>query len=355
MPTTRDSVTDRRARILASPQYTSGAFRNPSGLGPRLQAGSTWPVMRDFLFVRGERRPPAPLPTVDPREGWARPPSTGLRVTWLGHSTMVVEIDGVRLLTDPVWGERVSPIPFAGPRRFQPVPVAISALPPLDVVLLTHDHFDHLDKPTIAALAPTSVPFVTSLGVGARLEAWGIAPARITELDWWESTEVVGASGASIRMTAGPAQHFSGRGITDRNQTLWSSFALRGPERSMFYSGDTGLIPEYADIGARLGPFDMVALEVGAHHPAWGTIHLGPDNAVEAWRMLGSGAFLPVHWGAFDLALHDWHEPIERLVAIAAASPFPLLTPRIGEPFEPLMAREIEPWWRPSMRRATSL
>ena len=244
------------------------------------------------------------------------PPETGLRATWLGHSTVLVEVDGLRILTDPVWGNRASPSRIAGPKRFQPVPVAIEALPPLDAVIISHDHYDHLDYPTILALAASNVPFYTSLGVGAHLESWGIAPERIVELDWWETATL---PGAELTISASPSRHFSGRGLS-RNLTLWSSFAVRGPRHSFFFSGDTGLTPEYADIAARLGPFDLVMLEVGAFHPSWGEIHLGPENALEAHALLGGGAFLPVHWGTFNLAIHAWDDPAETLVRLGHAA-----------------------------------
>jgi L-ascorbate metabolism protein UlaG (beta-lactamase superfamily) len=272
---------------------------------------------------------------------WARPVETGLRATWLGHSTVLVEIDGMRVLTDPVWGERASPMSFAGPRRFHPVPVPVAALPPLDAVVISHDHYDHLDHPTVLQLARLGVPFVTSLGVGAHLEAWGVPPERITELDWWESVEIGGAT-----ITAAPSQHFSGRTVRDRNRTAWSSFQVRGSRHSFFFSGDTGLTPEYAEIRDRLGPLDLVMLEVGAFHPAWGDIHLGPENALAAHALLGGGAFLPVHWGTFNLALHAWDDPPESLVRLAPARSVQLVMPRLGEPVEPSRVDRVDAWWR---------
>lgn len=169
--------------------------------------------------------PGAPLPSVDPREAWGRPSASGLRTTWLGHATVLLEMDGHRVLTDPVWGTRASPFRLLGPKRFQPVPLRLREMPEVDVVVISHDHYDHLDYPTIHALARRSnVPFVTSLGVGAHLQAWGIAPERITELDWWETHRV---PGTGLSVTAAPSQHFSGRGLKDRNATLWSSMVLR--------------------------------------------------------------------------------------------------------------------------------
>jgi L-ascorbate metabolism protein UlaG (beta-lactamase superfamily) len=334
----------RLERMQASLRWLGGAFRNVHPVLPGLRdLSAPRPTLTEFLCGGNRRVPSGPLPSLNPLEPWAKPPGSGLRATWLGHSTVLLEIGGLRLLTDPVWGPRASPSRLAGPKRFQPVPVALKRMPPVDLVLLSHDHYDHLDYPTVRELARTGVPFVTSLGVGAHLEAFGVRPELITELDWWESHRL---PNADLTVTAAPSQHFSGRGLKDRNATLWSSFAIHAPRHRVFFSGDTGLTPEYAAIRERLGPFDLVLLEVGAFHPAWGDIHLGPANALEAHALLGGGAFLPVHWGTFSLALHAWDEPAETLFAQAPQRGVPLLMPRLGEPVEPAHAPTVVPWWR---------
>jgi L-ascorbate metabolism protein UlaG (beta-lactamase superfamily) len=227
--------------------------------------------------------------------------------------------------------------------------VALRAMPPIDLVLVSHDHYDHLDYPTIRELARTNVPFVTSLGVGAHLEAFGVAPGRITELDWWESHTL---PNSELEISAAPSQHFSGRGLKDRNATLWSSMVIRTAKHSVFFSGDTGLTTEYAAIRERLGPFDLVMLEVGAFHPSWGDIHLGPENALEAHALLGGGAFLPVHWGTFSLAMHAWDEPAETLLSLAPRQGVHLVMPQLGEPVEPVQVESVTPWWRQVETRA---
>lgn len=330
----------RAERTHASPQFSDGRFRNPSGASPSL-SGPPLPLIGEYFFGGGRREPSSPLPVEDPREAWTRPVDAGLRVTWLGHSTALLEVDGRRVLTDPVFGERASPVSFAGPRRFHPVPVALDALPPLDAVLLSHDHFDHLCRATMTALARRRVPVVTALGVGGHLEAFGVDPAVITELDWGEGAEVGG-----LRFTATPSQHFSGRGVTGRDRTLWASWVVSGARRKVFFSGDTGLTPAFADIGRAHGPFDLVMLEVGAFHPAWKSIHLGPENALAAFEMLGGGTLLPVHWGTFNLALHDWDEPAETLVTLARERGARVITPPIGRAFEPERVEGPTPWWR---------
>ena len=307
----------RLERIKASPRWNGERFRNVHAILPGLRdPGASMPTLRDFLCGGDRRVPRGPLPSMSPLDAWNKPPASGLRATWLGHSTVLIEIEGVRVLTDPVWGPRASPSRFAGPRRFQPVPVSLRALPPLDVVIVSHDHYDHLDYPSIRRLAKLDVPFVTSLGVGAHLEAWGVRPERIVELDWWESHRL---PSSGLTLTAAPSQHFSGRGLKDRNATLWSSIVIRSERHAVFFSGDTGLTTEYQTIRERLGPFDLVMLEVGAFHPAWGDIHLGPENALKALTLLGGGAFLPVHWGTFSLAMHAWDQPAETLLRLAPA------------------------------------
>jgi L-ascorbate metabolism protein UlaG (beta-lactamase superfamily) len=333
----------RLERIKASPLWAGDRFQNVHPVLPNLRDPAVpMPSLKDFL-CGGERRVPrAPLPSMNPLTAWAKKPQSGLRVTWLGHSTMLIEIDGVRILTDPVWGPRASPSALVGPKRFQAVPVSLREMPPVDVVFVSHDHYDHLDYPTIRALAKTRVPFVTSLGVGAHLEYWGVQAERIAELDWWESYSL---PNTDVVLTAAPSQHFSGRGLKDRNATLWSSLAIRSSRHAVFFSGDTGLTTEYRSIRDRLGPFDVVMLEIGAFYPAWGDIHLGPDNALEAHAMLG-GLFMPVHWGTFSLAMHAWDQPAERLLELAPRTDAQLLMPLLGQPVEPAYAEIVKPWWR---------
>lgn len=332
----------RRERMLASPQFRAGRFHNLGDVQPGLR-GSPWPVMREMWRGRKLRVPSAPLPVERPHAHWQRPVQSGLRVTWLGHSTLLLEIDGVRVLTDPVFGERASPLSFAGPKRFHPVPATIDELPPLHCVLLSHNHHDHLCPESIRALARRQVPIVTSLGVGADLERAGADPEHIIELDWWQEHVL---PGGALSLTATPAQHFSGRGLTDRNATLWSSWVLTSARRRLFFSGDTGLTEQFSQIAERLGPFELTMLEIGAWNEAWGEMHLGPANAVRAFELLGGGALLPVHWGTFDLALHRWDEPAEATFQLCAQRGLRLLTPRCGLPLEPAHQEAPQPWWR---------
>ena len=330
----------RRERMQSSPHARGGRFRNLSHIEPDLQ-GFAPSIAGDFLLNGARRAPKAPLPAHDPRSVWKRVPESGLRVTWLGHSTLLLEVDGLRILTDPVFGERASPVSFMGPKRFHAVPVPIPELPPIDVLLLSHDHYDHLCRSSIHQLAKLPMQVVTALGVAKHLEVYGMPPERIHELDWNESVELPG-----VRFTATPAQHFSGRGMGDRNATLWASWVIETSHHKLFFSGDTGLFPELADIGRKHGPFDLTMLEIGAYHPAWGTIHLGPENALLAHDMLQGRMLLPVHWGTFDLALHTWEQPAEDLYRLAAERSTHIITPGLGAPIEPAHSKEPTPWWR---------
>ena len=335
---------ERLDRIQRSPNYGDGAFRNPDTTS-MVSNGRTWQMTRRWLGGHEQRVPPGSMPVVlRTRADFAQPPASGLRATWLGHSTVLLEIDGARLLTDPVWARRISPSSLIGPKRFHAPPLALEDLPPLDAILASHDHYDHLDRGVIRALArnvaQARARFVVPLGVGAHLERWGVSAERITELDWTESTTV-----GPLTITATPARHFSGRGLTDRNHTLWASWSVAGPKHRVFHSGDTGPFAGFMDIGAQHGPFDLTLIKIGAYDREWPDIHLNPEQAVDAHAKLRGKLLLPIHWGTFNLAFHAWDEPAERVVAAAAAGT-QLVVPRPGESVEPATARPVERWWR---------
>ncbi len=336
---------ERLARIQRSPNYRDGSFQNPDATS-LASDGSTWKTIRRWLGGHEQRVPPGPMPIVSlTRADFAQQPASGLRATWLGHSTVLVEIDGARILFDPVWARRASPSSLIGPKRFHEPPLALENLPPLDAIVASHDHYDHLDRGVVRALARSAAQsralFVVPLGVGAHLEKWGVATDRITELDWSESTTV-----GPLTLTATPARHFSGRGLSDRNHTLWASWSVAGPTHRVFHSGDTGPFAGFVDIGTVHGPFDLTLIKIGAYGDTWPDIHLTPEQAVDANRKLRGKLLLPIHWGTFNLAFHAWDEPPERVVAAAVAGNTRLIVPKPGESIEPATARPTQPWWR---------
>lgn len=268
-------------------------------------------------------------------------PANTLRVTLIGHSSLLIEIDGKRILTDPVWVKRASPVQFFGPERFFPAPIALADLPPIDAIIISHDHFDHLDEATVKTLGKKSIPFFCSLGVGKILENWGISKNQITEFDWWQEKEIW----PGFTLAAAPARHFSGRGIFNRNTTLWASYIIKGPKHKVYFGADSGMHPLFKTIGEKYGPFDLAMLEIGASNPLWQDIHMGPDLAAEAFTAVNANLMMPIHWGTFNLALHAWTQPIERLLELAPQKKIPLLVPQPGETYTYNGKPYINHWW----------
>jgi L-ascorbate metabolism protein UlaG (beta-lactamase superfamily) len=326
---------DRLVRMQASPQYGDGVFENPQ------------PMYNDYMGMFtgftdlspvAEADPPPPSLAIEPG---VYDTDAGLRVSWFGHSSMLFEVDGARFLVDPIWGERAGPVDWAGPKRWYAPPIGLEELPDVDAVLISHDHYDHLDHPTFEVLKSWDTTFIVPLGVGAHLEYWGVPPERIVELDWWETAQV-----GQVTVTSTPARHASGRQAFDQMATLWTGFALNGPEHDLYYSGDTGWFDALDDIGQRLGPFDVALVEVGAYNAAWPDWHIGPEQAVKASLAVRGELFVPVHWGMWNLAMHGWTEPAERVLVAAEDQGVRAYLPKPGEVFLP---NEVEPtttrWW----------
>ncbi len=333
----------RLERARRSALWSGGRFHNPTPT-ETLRPSHVPATLRLHFGGTEARYPPGPIPVVArARRDFSAPPASGLRLTWMGHAGVLVEIDGGLFLTDPVWSERVSPSSLIGPKRFFAPPIALEDLPPLDAVLISHDHYDHLDMDTVKALGRRGSRFLAPLGVGAHLEKWGIAPARISELDWGERQSIGGHT-----LVATPARHFSGRGVAARDATLWCSWVIAGPAHRVFHSGDSGYFEGFREIGAEYGPFDATLMSAGAYGPTWPDIHMNPEELVRAHVDLGGRLLVPIHWATFNLAFHAWNEPVTRAAAAAGQLHVRIAYPRPGEMLEPstVPASALEEWWR---------
>jgi L-ascorbate metabolism protein UlaG (beta-lactamase superfamily) len=335
---------ERLERMRRSKQYRDGRFHNTVPASVMPPPGSRGDLFREMMRGRELRRPRGIIPIVSPSAAdLTAPPLDGLRLTWLGHATVLAEIEGRRVLFDPVWSRRCSPSSLVGPRRLHPVPMTLEELPPLDAVVISHDHYDHLDMHTVRRLAATQpVPFVMPLGIGAHVERWGVPAHRIVELDWDEHVEL---APAGLRLTATAARHFSGR-LRQDNSTLWASWVVTGSSRRLFYTGDSGFFDGYAAIGAEHGPFDATLVQVGAYGEGWPDIHMTPEDGVKAHVDVQGGLLIPVHWCTFVLAFHAWSEPADRVWREAKERDVRLAIPRPGQRVDVDNPPEVDPWWQ---------
>jgi L-ascorbate metabolism protein UlaG (beta-lactamase superfamily) len=334
----------RLERMKRSPRWGGAGFVNlePTTM---MRPGSTLETIR--LYFGDERRePPRPVPVVARAPSdYASPPESGLRVTWIGHASAFVELGGARVLFDPIFSERCSPSTLVGPLRFHPPPITAEEIPLPDAVVISHDHYDHLDMESIRALARRGATFVVPLGIGAHLDRWGVPPGRILERDWGETATV-----GDLTLTALPARHYSGRLPWKQNETLWASWTAKANGKSVYFSGDTGLSAQFREIGSTYGPFDLCLLKIGAYGETWPDIHMTPEQAVEAYDRLGGGLLVPIHWGTFNLAYHAWGEPADRFVAALGKSTTKGArgyVPKPGEMVDVASPPEQATWWRP--------
>ncbi|MFZ2176044.1 MAG: MBL fold metallo-hydrolase [Rhodococcus sp. (in: high G+C Gram-positive bacteria)] len=330
-----------RPYAASSPRYRNRQFHNtdPSST---LVPGSETGLLKALVTRGSTGRPQRPIPLATPL---APVDAAEAAVTWYGHSSVLVEVDGFRVLADPVWSERVSPSSVLGPSRMHPTPVALADLPALDAIVVSHDHYDHLDMATVQQLASTQkAPFVVPVGLGAHLRRWRVPEDRIVELDWNESTTL-----GALTLTCTEARHFSGRGLK-RNSTQWASWVLAGPTRKVFFGGDSGYTPRFADLGQHYGPFDLTLLPVGAYDTRWADVHMNPEEAVQTHTDLGrgdaaSGLLVPVHWATFNLAFHTWSEPVVRLLTAAEAAGTVVSVPMPGQRIDALKPGSHPHWW----------
>ena len=323
-----------------SPQWRDGKFTNPARMREH-SVGEMAKIWWAFMFDKPAGTTPAgtvPVQAISREALLAAPDNTMFR---LGHSSILMKLGGEFYLFDPVFSERASPVQWAGPRRFHAPPIGIEELPPIKAVILSHDHYDHLDYATILALAGKTGHFLAPLGVGERLLDWGVDAAKVRQLDWWQETELGG-----LRFALTPAQHFSGRGLGDRNSTLWASWVIVQDGLRLFYSGDSGYFAGFKAIGEKYGPFDVALVETGAYDKQWPDVHMQPEETLQAFRDLKGNWLLPIHNGTFDLARHRWQDPFERISALAKEGGVAITTPAIGEPLNLKQPHAGRAWWR---------
>jgi L-ascorbate metabolism protein UlaG (beta-lactamase superfamily) len=340
--TNNQTQTDRMNRLQASPQYKDGEFVNPID-APVMAEGSTWNYIKKSYFT--ERLDPEPngeLPVkAVVRNDWTNMDREKFFFAWLGHSSVLIAMEGKIILVDPVMENRASPFTWVGPKRFHPAPVTAKGLPPIDVVVITHDHYDHLEEPTIKQLDSKTGLFLVPLGIGELIEEWGIAPEKVVELDWWEHHKI-----GTLNFTATPAIHYARRGVFDGNERLWCSWAVQGPNKRFFISGDSGYFDGFKKIGEELGPFEVTFLKVGSYDDMWKQIHMLPEEAVQQHQDLDGDIMVPLHWATFDLGLHPWYEPIERTLTAARKTDVQVITPIIGEQVNTNQLPKNNSWWR---------
>lgn len=314
----------RLERIKKSPNYRDGAFQNQHFTPDLAEGTSYWDILKAYLSKPKNTEPPHSLPFV--KTNLMSLDSTKTQIIWFGHSSYFIKTNGLTILVDPVFSGNASPVSFFGKNFKGSNEYKVSDFPNIDMVIITHDHYDHMDYKTILELKNKTKHFYTSLGAGAHLNLWGIDNSKITEFDWWETVNIT----ANIKLTAAPGRHFSGRKFK-RNQSLWASYILQTPTEKIFLGGDSGFDTHFKEIGEKYGPFDLALLECGQYNKMWGYIHMMPDEVVQASIDLKTKVLMPVHWSKFTLALHPWNEPIKKVTTKAKQMNMPVTTPVIGQ------------------------
>ncbi len=329
-------------KIQTSPQYNAGRFCNSyDAPSSKVRFSSFLRFLTDRSNVPRDRLPLVKLP----KQYFDKVQVSGDRgiiATWFGHSAMLLEVAGKRVFFDPMLGSVAGPLSWFGVKRYGAgLPLATDSLGRIDVVVVSHDHYDHLDHGTITQIKDRVSTFVVPLGVGAHLLRWGVAPNKIVELDWWAKTKI-----GDLTITSTPSQHFSGRKFGDSNATLWSSWVVQGNDQNVFFSGDSGYNPEiFKSIGQKFGGFDFAMIECGQYDDQWPGVHMKPEQTVQVIKDIGAKLTMPIHWSSFRLAMHQWDDPVERFTRSAIENGLKFVTPRIGESVVPGKHEPRERWW----------
>ena len=330
-------------RYASSPNYENGKFQNLLLTDMSMSAGDMAKTIVEFIGGGEGRAPKHKIHVLHPDTGLITAPYGSTRVVWYGHSAFLLQIDGMNLLLDPMFGSTPAPYPWMGRSRFTDgLPIAIADLPQIDAILLSHDHYDHLDYGSIQALKVKTKEFFVPLGVGMRLRAWGIEPSRIHELDWWDEIDL-----GHLHLALTPARHFSGRGLMDRFSTLWGSWVIQGKRDNIYFSADSGYGPHFAQIGAKYGPFDFAMIECGQYNEKWANIHMMPEESAQAALDVRAKVMMPIHWASFVLSTHTWTDPVVRVTKRADELGIPIITPRIGDVVAlDALGAFHERWWQ---------
>lgn len=333
---------DQKQHYKLSKNYTEGKFENVTAINMDMSLKDMGSLMIKMMRKIPNAIPDNSIPIEKIEAASIKTPEDSTRLYWFGHSTFLIQIDNKNILIDPMFGDVPAPHPMLGTKRFsKELPIEIEQLPKIDAVLLSHDHYDHLDYGSIQRLKDKVNTFYTPLGLSAHLLKWGIEKERIIELDWWQETVF---QGLTFKCT--PAQHFSGRKFS-RNNSLWCSWIIESESDNIFFSGDSGYASHFKEIGEKYGPFDFAMLECGQYNEMWPDVHMFPEQTAQAGLDLRAKQFMPIHWGAFKIAMHTWTDPIERVSKKAKELNIKLITPKIGEPI--ILQRQslpTEQWWK---------
>lgn len=325
-----------------SPQFGEGKFQNLAKTSTMSLSQIPGYIKRYFTEERIDSEPVRPIPLQAITQKILDDlPSNTMTIFRLGHSSYLLKANNAYWLIDPVFSERASPFSFLGPKRFHQTPISIEQLPEIEGVIISHNHYDHLDKTAIKLLKNKVNHFIVPLGISADLVNWGISEDKVIELDWWQSIQL---SGLQLILT--PAQHFSGRGLSDGNKTLWGSWVIKSPKQSIFYSGDSGYFDGFKEIGEKHGPFDLTIVETGAYDKDWPEVHMTPEESLQAHIDVKGLKMLPAHNGTFDLAFHPWYEPLERITSLGEKNNIEVITPIIGETVDIKTNNSQNKWWQ---------